>query len=579
MEIKVKTSLLKPMKNDSKAIAAAIGYRDEADTRVDITLLEDETLTKLLGVLTSQKDQPHKLAANTIRLYQDTIKNPNIQTPKTLQHLVQCARAYINQAPHLTFFKLSESDSVWLPYVVTKVTYHPKSRDTSVHTTISMAYYTGTKVENSSMSFHQPDLYHKNVAEMLRDKGYIMETPELMAEYNAAVALYQELAPQTGLRVDGYKYGIGGEWRYSRICLETDGVPACLVIDDEVEDDEGNVRRQSQSSPIVDSTFWGRSNFGDSADPKQMKKARTEDDEDEIALEDEEDDSEEPAGGMSKYFTSTVNTDQAVLRLPLHPYIGCFDLRRHIDVSVHVMNLKVYEYDKSIGDRLILNNESKELVSVLIENASGNFEDIIKGKAGGSIVLCAGVPGTGKTLTAEVYAEVMKRPLYTVQCSQLGVEVKGLEKALVKTMRRAMRWKAVLLIDEADVYIHDRGADVNQNAIVGVFLRVLEYYNGVLFMTTNRPDDIDDAISSRATAKLIYKMPSADEQTKIWKVLSKGSKVKVTDEVIKVLVAEHKDLTGRDIKNLLKLAVMLSKSRKLDTLEPSLITYVKQFKQ
>ena len=38
------------------------------------------------------------------------------------------------------------------------------------------------------------------------------------------------------------------------------------------------------------------------------------------------------------------------------------------------------------------------------------------------------------------------------------------------------------------------------NAVVGVFLRVLEYFNGLLFLTTNRIDDIDEAIVSRCIA-------------------------------------------------------------------------------
>ena len=44
---------------------------------------------------------------------------------------------------------------------------------------------------------------------------------------------------------------------------------------------------------------------------------------------------------------------------------------------------------------------------------------------------------------------------------------------------RAQRWGAVMLIDEADVYIKRRDDDITMNAVVGVFLRVLEYFNGL----------------------------------------------------------------------------------------------------
>ena len=47
------------------------------------------------------------------------------------------------------------------------------------------------------------------------------------------------------------------------------------------------------------------------------------------------------------------------------------------------------------------------------------------------------------------------------------------------------------------------------NAVVGVFLRVLEYFNGLLFLTTNRVDDIDEAIVSRCIALIRYHAPDA----------------------------------------------------------------------
>lgn len=59
-------------------------------------------------------------------------------------------------------------------------------------------------------------------------------------------------------------------------------------------------------------------------------------------------------------------------------------------------------------------------------------------------------------------------------------------------------WRAVLLIDEADVFLERRSPhDINGNAIVGVFLRVLEYCTGILFLTSNRVTTIDEAFRSR----------------------------------------------------------------------------------
>lgn len=185
---------------------------------------------------------------------------------------------------------------------------------------------------------------------------------------------------------------------------------------------------------------------------------------------------------------------------------------------------------------------------------------------------------THNTLTAEVYSEVMNRPLYSVQASQLGLTPEDLEKALLRVFDRARRWNAILLIDESDVYVAARGSNLEQNAIVGVFLRVLEYYNGVLFLTTNRSDLIDDAISSRCIAKIDYGVPTRDDQYRIWKILTEVAGLKMSDASIARVVDKYPVLSGRDVKNLLKLASFIVKARKLVEVTPEVIDFVKVFK-
>lgn len=113
--------------------------------------------------------------------------------------------------------------------------------------------------------------------------------------------------------------------------------------------------------------------------------------------------------------------------------------------------------------------------------------DIISGKGGGVVFLLHGPPGTGKTLTAESVSEFLKRPLYSVSVGELGTDCKSLEKALSEVLEVATRWNAVILLDEADIFLERRTLqDVTRNALVGIFLRLLEYHTGVLFLTSNR---------------------------------------------------------------------------------------------
>jgi AAA+ superfamily predicted ATPase len=191
------------------------------------------------------------------------------------------------------------------------------------------------------------------------------------------------------------------------------------------------------------------------------------------------------------------------------------------------------------------------------------LDDIIEGKSGGTTVLCAGPAGVGKTLTAEVYSEIIKRPLYRVHSGQLGLNVAEMEKTLKETLIRAQRWGAVMLIDEADVYIKKRADNLASNAVVGVFLRVLEYFNGLLFLTTNRVDDIDEAIISRCIALIRYHAPHAADRRKIWEVMTEQFSLAVADDLLDELVRLFPGATGRDIKGLTKLVAKFCMQKQL----------------
>ena len=253
--------------------------------------------------------------------------------------------------------------------------------------------------------------------------------------------------------------------------------------------------------------------------------------------------------------------------LPIHGYILMFHLELHHHVWVHIDDIKPYEYQPKLKQKLILPPEQTDLIDILTAEMDMLMDDIVAGKSGGTTVLCAGPAGVGKTLTAEVYSEIIKRPLYRVHSGQLGLNVAEMEKVLKDTLIRAQRWGAVMLIDEADVYIKRRNDNLASNAVVGVFLRVLEYFNGLLFLTTNRVDDIDEAIISRCIAMIKYHNPNANDRRKIWQVMTAQFNLSLDATLIEQLVGIFPTATGRDIKGLTKL---VSKFCIQKQLQPSL---------
>lgn len=176
--------------------------------------------------------------------------------------------------------------------------------------------------------------------------------------------------------------------------------------------------------------------------------------------------------------------------------------------------------------------------------------------------LLNGNPGVGKTLTAEVIAEVTKRPLYMLSAGELGTSVDDVEKKLGMVLDVTRRWGCVLLIDEVDVFLQQRDTvSLERNALVSIFLRRLEYFQGVLIMTTNRKHTIDAAFDSRIHFKLHYPDLSPESREAIWRnclasVPSNAAKVEIADKAIKELAALQ--LNGRQIKNAVACAVSIA---------------------
>lgn len=223
--------------------------------------------------------------------------------------------------------------------------------------------------------------------------------------------------------------------------------------------------------------------------------------------------------------------------------------------------LEDIKWNQNCFDKLVLPAGPKEtvkaLVSTHVENALG-FDDIVKGKGLGLILVLHGPPGVGKTLTAETVAEFCERPLYSVSSGDLGTDSTKLDENLSKILDLASTWKAVLLIDEADVFLERRSLhDMQRNSLVSIFLRVLEYYQGILFCTTNRVTCFDDAFKSRIHVPLKYEDLSIDSRKQIWQNLLRGMpNASITEKDFDRLAAVN--LNGRQIKNVIRTAKSLA---------------------
>lgn len=236
------------------------------------------------------------------------------------------------------------------------------------------------------------------------------------------------------------------------------------------------------------------------------------------------------------------------------PYIRVFSLLRKKYFYVHIDDLKEYNYNQNAIEKLVLPEENKYVLNKLFSINSKNIhQDLVANKGGGLIILAEGEPGTGKTSTAEVYAELKSKPLYILQVEELGTTSRDLESNLTRILNRIQKWNAILLFDEVDIFLSRRNENLERSAIVGIFLRLFEYFSGILFFTTNRINSLDEAVMNRVTLKINY--PKLDEvsREKVWKQNLNAAGL-IINSLSKLALIE---MNGREIRNYVKLSSML----------------------
>lgn len=160
----------------------------------------------------------------------------------------------------------------------------------------------------------------------------------------------------------------------------------------------------------------------------------------------------------------------------------------------------------------------------------------------------------------------VKRPLYVVGAGDLGTTASQLDNELQRVFELATAWRAIVLIDEADVFLEQRSLhDLERNAMVAVFLRHLEYYPAILFLTTNRVKTFDEAFLSRIHIALHFHGLSQDARRSVWGAfLSKAGAAIGADDGISeehMMLLATRNVNGRQVKNAVKTATSLAHSR------------------
>ena len=511
---------------------AEIGFETLSDPALDfLTGLYEQGDAEMRARAAQLTTLRRALAEDTLRFESDDLE---LLVPAVARWLVTDAgRGWLFSA------RLTGKPLAWL---VTRLDYLPASDDESGKVILEIKANAKAKLAINNIRITASDIGGRTVSEIFAAKGYLRETPELLAAYDASADLYFDWRSRYGEQFSGRGVGFYAEnpaathrdtdWaRKDVVVLASTDAPARLVNDESILSD----RALTLDAP------------GDILGKYLRKAAKSMRYKADSQVEQTRDDIPE---GM---FT----------RLPVHFFILMFHLDLHHYVWVHVDDMSLYRFQPELKEKLILPPEQTDLIDILTAEMDVLMDDIVAGKSGGTTVLCAGPPGVGKTLTAEVYSEIIRRPLYRIHSGQLGLNAAAMETALKEVLTRAQRWGAVMLIDEADVYIRRRDDNITMNAVVGVFLRVLEYFNGLLFLTTNRVDDIDEAIVSRCIALIRFHPPQREDRRRIWGVMAEQFSLALDGPLIDELADAFPEASGRDIKGLAKLTAKYCRHKNL----------------
>ncbi|SCV36180.1 uncharacterized protein FFB14_05953 [Fusarium fujikuroi] len=256
--------------------------------------------------------------------------------------------------------------------------------------------------------------------------------------------------------------------------------------------------------------------------------------------------------------TSWVFTDNDYLIC--HSHVGGYAFNERQWGYFDIDSLQNIDFDTTTFESSLMlpdkhKNTLLSLVRMQTDHSNLAFNDIIKGKGKGLVFLLHGEPGVGKTMTA---AEYCKRPLLKIVARDLCHNQNSTESALRRILRLAERWNAVTLLDEADIFLEQRSHYYQMsNSLVTAFLRILEYFQGVLFLTTNRVNSIDHAFKSRIQVAIHYPKLDIASRQGLWQIFLATASTTIRDRDSWADLANkfaHEELNGRQIRDIVRIA-------------------------
>jgi len=224
-------------------------------------------------------------------------------------------------------------------------------------------------------------------------------------------------------------------------------------------------------------------------------------------------------------------------------------------------------------DDVLLKDEIKDKVKLFLDafrdnklEAMGVKERIKKGL--GTVFLFYGPPGTGKSMLAEAMAKYVNKKILMVEYPKIMERwVGATDKNIANIFQVAKKEDLVVVLDEADTLFYNRAFAFQEHDIrfVNEMLQELERFEGMIILTTNMTELLDQALERRVSLKIKFEPPTKEARCKIWQS-HLPKQLKVSEDVDFNLLANKYEFSGGNIKNAVLNAMRKMVSRKGDTL-------------
>ncbi|KAG1854361.1 hypothetical protein C8R48DRAFT_721719 [Suillus tomentosus] len=182
------------------------------------------------------------------------------------------------------------------------------------------------------------------------------------------------------------------------------------------------------------------------------------------------------------------DAQEHIARLPY--WIGGYDLEVNQWRTFNIWDLKPVKYDQEAWSKLIMDEDTKDLIRALVDNAGCSVGGLKPAQFNkGQTILLKGPPGTGRMTTVHAVCNLLKRPLLTITITSHDFlyDLMNLVLDIALRVSFAATWNAVIVVKDADRFLESK--DQGHRDRVRTVLRQFELDDCISFWVSGACDE------------------------------------------------------------------------------------------